>query len=392
MVTSMTATSDQAGSIPLIAQRLVDEMGATSELLVGVHDLTEVLKRVASRAKEIANAEYAAISTFDENDTLDRFVYAGIGEDLARHIGHPPVGRGLLGDLVRHVRPLMVEDLQSHSKYTGWPEGHPDMVAFLGVPIRAGGRTIGSLYMTRTRGAEPFSPADELAATLMAMQAAVSVSVALARGRKDRLSLLEERERIAHDLHDGTIQALYALGLEVDSLTTLPGVDEPSRESLRTCVGRINDLISDIRTYITALEAETPEGPADLGRDLAFIVRRLVPAGIDVVMNTALPAIQELSPREVEDLIYIAREAISNAVRHGSPTKIAVDLRQRHEEVALTIQDNGVGYDPEHVRRGLGTITMRTRAERLGAEINVLSIPGMGTTVRVVIPREADYE
>jgi signal transduction histidine kinase len=94
--------------------------------------------------------------------------------------------------------------------------------------------------------------------------------------------------------------------------------------------------------------------------------------------------LQDLAAREVEDLLLISREALSNAVHHGEPTKIAVDLRKTDEGVALTIQDNGVGFNPATARRGLGTITMHTRATRMQAELTVMSIPGMGTTVRVV--------
>jgi len=107
-------------------------------------------------------------------------------------------------------------------------------------------------------------------------------------------------------------------------------------------------------------------------------------------VNITAAALQELSARESEDLLYIAREALSNAVRHGSASKIAIDLRQSPYVTALTIQDNGVGFDSENVRSGLGTVTMRTRAERLGGTITVLGIPGMGTTVRVEIPRRKD--
>lgn len=365
-------------------------MTLTSELLAGVQDVSEVLRRLANRARDITRADYAAIATFDENDQLNRFIYSGIGEEAARRLGHPPVGRGLLGELVRHDRPIRVADLQEHPLYTGWPPGHPDMCAFLGVPVRAAGRTIGSLYMTRVRGQSPFSDEDEVAAAIMALQAATSLSVALAHERKDRLNLLEERARIAHDLHDGTIQSLYALGLEVDGLASRSDLSDSVRAALACSVQRINEIIGDIRTYITMLEAETPEGAPELTRDLAFIVRRSVPEGIDTVLNITAPALQDLRPREVEDLLYIAREAISNAVRHAGATKIAVDLRQSAEEIALTIQDNGVGYDANTARAGLGTVTMRTRAERLGGRVQILSIPGMGTTVRVLIPRGED--
>jgi signal transduction histidine kinase len=365
-------------------------MAATGEFLAGVEDLTEVLHRLAQRAREVTSADFSAIATFDEEGQLDRFVYDGIGEDQARRLGDPPVGRGLLGALAVHSAPIRLGDLQEDARYSGWPEGHPDMTVFLGVPIRAGGRTIGSLYMTRTRGREPFSDADELSAVLLAFQAALSVASAIARERSGRLYLLEERTRIARDLHDGTIQSLYALGLECDSLARRQDFPAEAREALAEGVHRINELIGDIRSYITMLEAESPETQPELSRDLAFVIRQLVPAGIDTVVNIAAAALQELSARDSEDLLYIAREALSNAVRHGAANKIAIDLRQNADATALTIQDNGVGFDQANVRTGLGTVTMRTRTDRLGGELTVLGIPGMGTTVRVSLPRRFD--
>ncbi len=374
---------------PDIAQRL-GEMAATSELLAGTDDLAEVLRRLAGRAREVTEADYAAISTFDEEGKLNRFVYIGVSEDLARRLGSPPTGRGLLGELVRHELPIRRDDVKAHAAYTGWPDGHPDMGPFLGVPIRAGGRTIGSLYMTRERAREPFSESDELAASMLGLQAAVSLANALARERSGRIALLEERVRIAQDLHDWTIQSLYALGLEADALANDAEMPPNVRETFVGRVEHINDLIRGVRQYITNLEAQSPVTQPELSRDLAYILRDLVPPGVDVVFNISAPALQELSSREMEDLISIAREAVSNAVRHGQPTKIAVDLRQSEDATALTVQDNGVGFEVHAVARGLGTVTMQTRAQRLGAEITVLSIPGMGTTVRTTLPRNTD--
>ena len=368
------------------------EMAATSELLVGSDDLSEILQRVAQRAREVTRADFAAISTFDENGVLTRFIYTGISEEQARRLGDPPRGRGLLGDLVNHARPIRLADLQESPAFTGWPKGHPDMRAFLGVPIRAGGRTIGSLYMTRANGNEPFTDGEEAAAAVLSLQAAVSLAAGLARERTGRVSLLEERERIAHDLHDGTIQSLYAIGLECDALSNRTDFPDEAREAFRSAVRRINELIGDMRGYISMLEASAPTAAPELTRDLAFIVRQMVPATVASVVNISAAALQELSAREAEDLLYIAREALSNAVRHGAPTKLAVDVRQNEEATVLTIQDNGIGFDDANIRRGLGRITMQTRADRLGADLTLIGIPGMGATVRVSIPRTAPRE
>ncbi len=362
-------------------------MAITSELLAGSADLNEILQRLAQRAREITRADYAAISTFDDAGILTRFIYTGISDDAARRLGDPPKGRGLLGELAKCERPLRLSHLQTHDASSGWPAGHPDMDAFLGAPIRAGGRTIGSLYMTRTRGQEPFTEADEAAAAVLSLQAAVSLASGLARERSNRLFLLEERARIAHDLHDGTIQTLYALGLECDSLANRQDFPNEAREALASVVTRLNELIGDIRGYITMLEAATTSAEPELTRDLAFIIRQIVPPSIATVVNISAAALQQFSLRETEDLLYIAREGLSNAMRHGAPSKIAVDLRQSQDATVLTVQDNGVGFDQATVRKGLGSVTMRTRADRLGAELTVIGIPGMGTTVRVSIPQ-----
>lgn len=371
-----------------MANRLA-EMATTSEVLVNASDLAEILQGLAVRAQTVTGADYAAISTFDDDGQLTRFIYTGIGEEVARRLGSPPSGKGLLGELARHAKPMRVEKLREHPASSGWPSAHPDMDAFLGVPIRAGGRTIGSLYMTRSPGRPPFNEADEAAAAVLSLQAAVSVASAMHRERSGRVSLLEERVRIAHDLHDGTIQSLYALGLELDASAGSADIGELG-EVIRASVHRINDLISDIRGYITMLEAESPLAQPELTRDIAFIIRQLVPAGTDTVVNITAAALQELTSRDSEDLLYIAREALSNAIRHGSPTKVAIDLRQTVEATSLTVQDNGVGFDQATARSGLGTVTMRTRAERLNAELSILGIPGMGTTVRVSLPRRTD--
>ena len=382
----VTRPTVEPGGTAFNAARLAHQMAVTSDVLSGIEDLAEILTRLAAHARELVNADYAAVSTFDESGRLNRFVYAGIDDSVARRLGTPPVGRGLLGELARHLGPLRLEDLQAESSFTGWPAGHPDMAAFLGVPIVALGQTIGSLYMTRTRGKAPFDDEEETSAVLMALQIAATVSAALARHSQGRLARLQEREQVAHDLHDGTIQALYALGLEADVRSQACTSDE-TREALRDVVERVNTIIRDIRSYIAMLETGTPESAPALVPDLTFVIRQIVPAGIDVVTNVSAPALQELSTRDVEDLVYIAREALSNAVRHGHPSRVAVDLRQNAEATVLTVQDNGLGFDPESVSPNMGTVTMRTRAERLGAQLDIVTVPGMGTTVRVVLPR-----
>lgn len=378
----------QQSRLPADLATLAREMAETNDAIAGIEDLAEILARLAARARDLVNADYAAVSTFDESGRLTRFVFAGIDDAAARRMGHPPSGRGLLGDLAQRDRPLRLVDLQQSPAFTGWPEGHPDMAAFLGVPIRALDQVIGSLYMTRIRGRGVFSEVEEAAASLMALQIATTISTALVRETESRFARLQEREQIAHDLHDGTIQTLYALGLEADVRMQSSSSPE-AQEVLGDVVARVNSIIKDIRNYVMMLEADGPKSAPELISDLNFVIRQIVPGTITVVTNINAPALHELGPRDVEDFLYIAREALSNAVRHGKPTRVAVDLRQTADHTALTVQDNGVGFDTELTPGNMGAVTLRTRAERLGADLSVVSVPGMGTTVRIVLPRQS---
>jgi signal transduction histidine kinase len=374
---ALDVTAERQARDYAIRTRSLSELARTSEVIESGEGFVRLLQNIGERARELTRARYAAISTFDDDGVLDRFIYTGISDDEARRLGSPPVGRGLL------------PDLREHESFTGFPPGHPAMAAFLGIPIRVGGRTIGSLYVTRLEGEPPFDDTDEFTASVFASQVALGMATALAQERRGRVTLLEERVRIAHDLHDGTIQSLYALGLDLDSARLTPGLPGDVSALLDSAVGRINGVIADIRQYIEMLEATTPSAAPDLARDLPHVIRQLVPPGVDTVLNITAPALQDLSARAMEDLLFITREALSNAVRHGHPTKIAVDLRQTDRETALTIQDNGDGFDPSTAQRGLGYTTMQTRAERLGAHLTLLGIPGMGATVRVAVPRRA---
>jgi two-component system, NarL family, sensor histidine kinase DevS len=368
-------------------EQLLGEMAATSDHLAGASDIQDVLQRLAMRAREITLASFAAASLFDEEGLVERFLFDGVHEGLANQMGSLPSGRGLLGQLSMLGRPLRLDDLTDHPAFSGWPDGHPAMGPFIGMPIRSGDATIGSLYVTRGPAGRPFTELDELSTAFLSIQAAQQINIVAARERTARLSLLEERENIARDLHDGTIQSLYALGLESDAQANAPDFPEQARPVLEHVVERINEVIRDMRGYITMLESQAPAHAPDLARDIPFAVQQLVPSSISVLINVNAETVHALSAREAEDLLYITREALSNAVRHGAPTRIAIEVRQTDTETALTVQDNGAGYDAANVRSGLGTVTMRTRAESLGATLSSHSIVGMGTSVRVSVPR-----
>jgi signal transduction histidine kinase len=197
---------------------------------------------------------------------------------------------------------------------------------------------------------------------------------------------LEGKIRLGHDLHDGIIQSLYAVGLTLESVRALVATDPTEADHrLEKCLQSLNGTIRDVRAYITGL------GPDNLRRiGFAQALDALVAElKADRAVNFELRIDDEatalLSPEQSIDALQIAREAISNSLRHGRATAITVRLQHSNGEVGLLVQDNGAGFDPSRASAGHGLGNMRARAERLGATVRVDSRPGAGTRVVVTL-------
>lgn len=171
--------SDRTGGVGASAQTSVERVWTLFEAgiaLTGELDLDAVLRRIVELACEVIGARYGALGVLDEAGTgLSNFVYQGISEAEAERIGSLPVGRGLLGAVIDEARPIRLEDLQDDPRSFGFPEHHPPMHAFLGVPVVSKGRVFGNLYLTEKAGGEPFEEEDERLAVALAAQAGVAV-------------------------------------------------------------------------------------------------------------------------------------------------------------------------------------------------------------------------
>ncbi|MCK9520573.1 MAG: ATP-binding protein [Dehalococcoidia bacterium] len=375
---------DDERSAPWIRLRL-SQMRATTELLATSRDLQEALSHLARRVLEVIAADYALVVMFDESGKADRVGESGFhGAPLADAdaLSALPPFRTIreTTETIRLVDAGVSPDL--------WPPHLPPVGPFLGAGVLLAGEAIGALYAMRKPTAQPFTEIDELAGATLALQSAANISHMLARERQARVILLEERTRIAGDLHQGIVEALRDVGTELHQQTQAEGLDGPLRTELSAISQRLSGLADGVADYARALQSSPQRAHSDLARDLAFILRQVAPQGIDTVLNMKAPAFAQLTGRMAEDLLFIAREAITNAVRHGLPTKLAVDLREVDDDVALTVQDDGVGFDAGSFQPGLGMTALQNRVDRLNGKLAVMAIPGMGTTVRVTIPAE----
>ena len=199
---------------------------------------------------------------------------------------------------------------------------------------------------------------------------------------------LEGKIRLGHDLHDGIIQSLYASGLTIESARKLAATNPAEADrQLTQCLQNLNASIRDVRAYITGLAPETLRR-AGFSQALESHVTELS-AGRTVRFDMKFDdeAVARLTPEQSTEALQVAREAISNSLRHGGASFVTVRVHQSDREIGLLVQDNGVGFDAarrEGPGHGLGN--MQKRAGRVGATVRIESQPGHGTRVILTLP------
>lgn len=514
--------------------------------------LPSVLQKITDLACEVADARYGALGVLSEDGTrLQDFVTHGVTDEERRRIGHLPQGRGILGVLIDEAEPLRLRHIQDDSRSVGFPEHHPKMTSFLGVPIEIHGRVFGNLYLTEKRGGEEFTEEDERAVQTLATQAAVAIenarlyreaenrnrriqaasevthsileghepddilrliatramelvdatmatiatptgdgrdlvvrvavgdradelegrggpaegsisdqvmrtgrpllvldlssdervnqpvvalggigpglfvpllehgrpfgtllvanrkdgpgftdddlellrlfsaqaSVALEYGRArqdlERLAIMEDRERIAQELHDGVIQTLFAVGMSLQATAAVAGSPE-IQERLGQSVDAIDGAIRDLRNYIFGLR---PGAMAD--RQLDLSIKDLVkgyeesaPASIESRVD---PEAAALLAGRAADVLQLAREGLSNAVRHSGAAAIELSLTLGEGIAVLEVRDDGTGFDPDAETAGHGLRNLESRTRALGGEFQIRS-SREGTELRIQLP------
>jgi signal transduction histidine kinase len=368
-----------------------DALDDAVRAIAGVLDLEHALELIVDRVRDLADGQYAALGIIGDDGTLERFITSGISGEERERIGQPPAGRGLLGVIIRESRSIRIADLSTDPRRYGFPPHHPPMRSFLGVPVRLRGRAIGNFYLTNKRGAEEFSEDDQELVERFALHAAVAIDNARLHEEVTRLALVDERDRIGRDLHDGVIQRLYAVTLSLDDVPEL--MDEsPSeaRDRVERSIVALQSAIGDIRGFIYDLRPGL-SAPAEVEqalRDVADEIERS--AGIAVAIDVD-PGLADLDPRLGAALVAVAREALSNTGRHAGAAMASVSLATQDGGLRLAITDDGHGFDPSAPRDGRhqGLANMAERIRASGGRLVVESAPGRGTTILADLPAPA---
>ena len=365
-------------------EALSDAVGAVA----GELDVETVLQLIVDRVRTLVGAQYAALGIVDDRRRIERFITSGISAEQRRRLGPLPEGHGLLGLIITEGHSLRVPDIGAHAASSGFPPEHPPMRSFLGVPVRVKRRVIGNFYLTDKESATEFSDDDQRLTELFALHAGIAIENARLHEAVGRLAVIEERDRIGKDLHDGIIQSMYGVSLSLEDMPELMAEDpDEARARVDRAIDALHDTIRDLRGFIFGLRPELVDR-TDLVGLLVALTEQLHQNSL-VEVSLDLPERLDEPPAHVRaELLQIAREALSNVARHARATEAAVRLSSTDTDLLLEIRDNGRGFDPSTTPREghFGLANMRDRAVGLGGTLLVESAAGGGTDIIVRIP------
>jgi signal transduction histidine kinase len=361
----------------------------TSRLLSGTEP-DEVLSLIAELARDLVGADIVLLALPDEGRKRLVVEYAnGERADEARGIVLP-TGESLSGQVLATGEPVSVPDLSQDERTVAAIREVLGIGPAVLVPLGTQGNVRGVLTVGRAPGRPHFAAvATEMIATFAA-QAAVAVELAEHRRESERLSVFEDRDRIARDLHDLVIQRLYATGMSLEGATPLITRPEVATR-VRTAVDAMDETIKDIRATIFALQARaTDKPPGTRARILAVADEMAGPLGFAPSLRLSGPLDDLVTGELAEQLLSALREALSNAARHAKASRVDVMIEARsgknrqENHVMLRVRDDGVGINDVTKRSGLNNLDQR--AKQFGGTMRVAPNADGGTELEWQVP------
>ena len=352
-------------------QRWIQASAEVTTRLLSGSEPREVLADIARRTRELSGADLAVLALPDDEGRRLTIAYAdGDGAEATRGLVLP-AGESLSGQVLTTGEPMTSGDFATDERASQAARGvmsqiGPAELFPLGVP----GNVRGVLTVGRRHGAAPFPPALTDVVASFAAQAGVALELAASRDEAQRLSLYEDRDRIARDLHDLVIQRLYATGMSLEG--TMPMITRPEVASrINNAVDAMDETIKDIRATIFALQArDSAKGP-DLRGDIVVLVEEMTGMlGFAPSLRLGAGLGTQVGPEVGEQVLAALREALSNAARHASASQVDVTVDVDPDGMlAVQVTDDGTGIPADGRRSGLRN--MAKRAEKLGGELRL---------------------
>jgi len=339
-------------------------------LAVTAHlSVRDVLRTILTSARKLVGARYAALGVPDEDGGFAEFLADGVSDEQWAAIGPVPRQHGILGAMLCDPNPVRLANIRDHPEFGWWPKAHMELTDFLGMPIIDGDEIIGELYLANSCHAGGFTADDEELMRLLAAHAAIAMVNARLYEHSRELSIVEERNRIALELHDAVTQKLFSLRLTADAASALLERD-PARAAVELATVRklAAEASAELRAIVVGHRSAdlAGDGLDDALRKQVELLDRVHEPTVRYAGHGCVRSLTEAR----QDAVYrIAQEAMHNALRHAGAGVIDVSLTYHTESVVLEVRDDGVGFDPatqDGTSRRLGLTSMRERATTAG--------------------------
>jgi signal transduction histidine kinase len=379
----------------------LDELYKVSQAVLSVTrqmSVRDVLQVIVRSARPLVGARYAALGVPGEGDSFAEFVVDGISGAEWAAIGPLPRRHGMLAVLLNEGKPERLADIRKDPRFEGWPHAHPQMSHFLGVPVRDGDQVLGAIFAANKTSAAAagrgFTQRDEEILSLFATHAAIALTNARLYERSRELSVLQERARLARDLHDAVTQKLFGIRAHARAAAVLAAREPVDAERVRAEIEIAGELGAEAHAELRAvIDGLAPPDLAAAG--LAESLRRYAALagrahGIPVTVSAA--CVEGLSPACEAALYRVAQEALHNALRHAAASGVRLTLSRVARQVVLEVADDGRGFESGNAGTGraassggLGLDSMRERAAAAGGTLTIRS-DANGTVVRMTVP------
>ena len=372
----------------------LDELYQVSQAVLSVTrqmSVRDVLQVIVRSARSLVGARYAAIGVPDQGNSFAEFVVDGISDAEWQAIGPLPRRHGMLAVLLNEGRPERLADIRKDPRFEGWPAAHPRMTHFLGMPVCDGDQVLGIIFAANKISAaaerQGFTDRDEEILSLFAAHAAIALTNARLYERSSELTVMQERSRLARDLHDAVTQKLFGIRAHARAAAVLatrePWAPDRVIDEIEVVSALGAEAQAELRAVIDGL------APPDLrAGELKESLRRYAVLagrahGTPVTFTAAeLPA---LRPQTEAALYRVAQEALHNALRHSGASAVCVRLARTARRIRLDVKDDGHGFAPDAPSGGVGQASMRERARNVGGALTIKSGP-TGTLVRMTVP------
>ncbi len=367
-------------------------MNDFASTLTSTLELDEILNKTLALVMNYMKVEAGEIFLLeDDRKTLRLVLHRGQAAEAFWTRTQFKINDGFVGIVAKTREPLISHDLTKDMRFVREAVVKAGFQQIACIPLETSENLVGVLSVA-TRNKTPIDERDIRLLTAVANWAALAIENARLHQNARRLAVLEERERIGMDLHDGIIQSIFGVGLSLENVSHLVKENpQKAQEGIKHSIEDLNQTIRDLRSYILDLRPRQLNGEGLMDGLRRLISEYRAHTLAEASLTGPKEPLDDLPQSHSLALFHICQESLANAAKHAAAKRVEVSVWVTSERVLMEVQDNGRGFESEKMNSSLGhgLANMRTRARNVGGEVDISSSPNEGTTVLAWVPRSS---